>query len=376
MKLKVTFPHMGNLWIPVKALFDYLDIEFIVPSYNSKRTLSLGTQYCPEGACLPFKLNVGNFIEAAEMGADTILMTGGVGPCRFGYYGQLEQEILRDLGIKFDLIILEPPGGSLTGLAKRIKQAADGRSWAKIIGALKFAYAKAMAMDRIEGIIHWARPRAVRPFQVEEIYRQAQERLSQAGDKRAINSVVRETRQQVLALAKKPGFEPLKIGIVGEIYTLLDPFSSQDVERHLGHLGVEVDRSIYLTGWVNEHVFQGLFRAYKEMDQHKELAKPFLAHTVGGHGQETIGGTVEFQRLGFDGVIQLLPLTCMPEIVAAAILPKVSRNLQIPAMTLYVDEQSGQAGLLTRLEAFIDLISRAKPAQSLEADNAKVVSRG
>ena len=30
------------------------------------------------------------------MGADTILMAGGCGPCRFGYYSQLHREILRD----------------------------------------------------------------------------------------------------------------------------------------------------------------------------------------------------------------------------------------------------------------------------------------
>jgi len=358
--LKITFPHMGNIWIPVKALFDYLEIEFIVPPHNSKRTLSLGTQYSPEGSCLPFKLNVGNFIEAAEKGADTILMTGGVGPCRFGYYGQLEQEILKDLGLEFELITLEPPNGSLIGLAKRIKQAAGNKSWAKIVGAVRFGYRKAVAMDRIEDIIHWGRPRAVKSREVERIYQAALIKLEQAQNVQAIDQVVDETRHEVQGLELKQGFEPLKIGIVGEIYTLLDPFTSMDIERHLGRLGVEVDRSIYLSGWVNQHLFQGFNKAYKETMHHKDLAKPYLAHSVGGHGQESIGGTVEFQRRGFDGVIQLLPLTCMPEIVAAAILSQVSKSLNIPIMTLYVDEQSGEAGTLTRLEAFIDLIGRGR----------------
>lgn len=351
---------MGNLWIPVKALFDYLEIEFIVPPHNSKRTLSLGTQHCPEGACLPFKLNVGNLIDAVEMGADTFLMTGGVGPCRFGYYGQLEQQILKDLGIDIELIILEPPDGSFIGLADRIKQAAQNKSWAKILGALKFAYRKAVSMDRIEDIVHWARPRALSPHGVEEIYRRAQVNLDLASDNRSIDRVVKEVRQEVQGLALKPDFKPLKVGIVGEIYTLLDPFSSVDIERHLGRLGVEVDRSIYLSGWVNEHVFQGIHRAYKETKHHKHLAKNFLSHTVGGHGQESIGGAVEFAQRGFDGVIHLLPLTCMPEIVAAAIMPTVSKEVGMPIMTLYVDEQSGDAGVVTRLEAFVDLIARDK----------------
>lgn len=366
---------MGNTWIAIKAMFDYLEIEFVTPPANSKRTLSLGTQHSPEGACLPMKLNIGNFIEAAKLGADTILMTGGVGPCRFGYYGESERQILEDLGISYELITLEPPDGSLVGLAKRIKHAANYRPWHKIIHAVNFAYKKAVAMDRMEDIIHWARPRAVYPREVEELYRRARIELDQASDSKSIERVVKSTRQQVQALKQKQDFTPLRIGVVGEIYTLLDPFSSLDIERHLGHLGVQVDRSIYISGWINEHVFQGLYRAYKEIHHHKHLARPFLAHGVGGHGQETIGGTVGFARQGFDGVIQLLPLTCMPEIVAAAILPQVSKSLAVPAMTLYVDEQSGDAGTLTRLEAFIDLISRAK-GNDQEVIHEQVVSGG
>ncbi|HZW82576.1 MAG TPA: hypothetical protein VFF14_04025 [Candidatus Deferrimicrobium sp.] len=373
--MKITFPHMGNIWIPVKALFDYLDIEFINPPFNSKRSLSLGTQHSPEGACLPMKLNIGNFIEAANLGADTILMTGGIGPCRFGYYGEAERQILEDLGYNFDLITLEPPDGSLIGLAKRIKYAANYRPWSKIILAVNFAFRKAVAMDRIEDMIHWARPRAAKPREVEELYRRAQVELDRAADNKSIELLVKDVRQQVQALKRKAGPTPIKIGIVGEIYTLLDPFSNLDVERHLGRLGVQVDRSIYISGWINEHIFQGFYKAYKETYHHQQLAKPFLAHWVGGHGQETIGGTVEFARKGFDGIIQLLPLTCMPEIVAAAILPKVSKSLNIPIMTLYVDEQSGEAGTLTRLEAFIDLISRAKSLEQ-EVINEQIVFGG
>ncbi len=371
--MKITFPHMGNIWIPVKALFDYLDIEFVLPPQNSKRTLSLGTQHSPEGACLPFKLNIGNLIDAAAQGADTMLMTGGVGPCRFGYYGDLERDILADLGINLKLITLEPPDGSLTGLARRIKLAAGDKPWPRIIGAVKFAYGKALAMDRIEDIIHWARPRALNPRLAEEIYRQAQTELDQARDAKGVDRVVRDTRSRVRGLALKQDYEPLRVGIVGEIYTLLDPFSCHDIERHLGHLGVHVDRSIYISGWINEHVFQGLYKAYKDISHHKALAKPFLNHTVGGHGQETIGGAVDFARHGFDGVIHLLPLTCMPEIVAASILPQVSKSLQIPVMTLYVDEQAGEAGLLTRLEAFIDLIDREKRMNRRISDEQTVL---
>ena len=64
--------------------------------------------------------------------------------------------------------------------------------------------------------------------------------------------------------------------------------------------------------------------------------------------------------MGLDGVIQILPFGCMPEIVAESIIPTISKDLDIPAMTLTVDELTGEAGYQTRLEAFVDLLSRRK----------------
>jgi len=52
----------------------------------------------------------------------------------------------------------------------------------------------------------------------------------------------------------------------------------------------------------------------------------------------------------------MFPFTCMPEIVAKNILPKVSNDMDIPVLSLAFDEQSGEAGIVTRLEAFIDLL--------------------
>ncbi len=149
----------------------------------------------------------------------------------------------------------------------------------------------------------------------------------------------------------------IRVGLVGEIYTLLEPFANLDIEKKLGRLGVEVDRSIYLSEWVNDHLFMGLIRGIRSSSLYKKAAGPYLRHFVGGHGQETLGAAVYYKNLGFDGVIQILPFTCMPEIVAQSILPGFSQDTGVPVMTLIVDEQSGEAGIMTRLEAFVDLLA-------------------
>ena len=310
------------------------------------------------------------------------MITGGIGPCRFGYYGEMERQILRDAGYAYDVVTLEPPDGSLLGLAGRIRYLAGSKnSWVKILKALRFSYLKSVALDRIEDLIHAARPRLPDLRGTEKLYEDAKLRLAQTMTEIGVKDTVRwvqesiSERQEGLNSSERYK-KPLRIGIIGEIYTILDTYSSGGVEEELGRLGVEVDRSIYLSGWVGNHVFQGLAPGYRSIKSYPGYAKPFLPHFVGGHGQETVGAAVKFAREGFDGIIQIFPLSCMPEIVAASVLPKVQEAYKVPIMTLIVDEHTGQAGMKTRLEAFVDLLERPHLQREIGQTRGEVLGVG
>lgn len=60
----------------------------------------------------------------------------------------------------------------------------------------------------------------------------------------------------------------------------------------------------------------------------------------------------------YDGLIHLAPFTCMPEIVAENIMPSTKES--IPVLTILCDEQATKTGVLTRLEAFVDLLQRRR----------------
>ncbi len=357
--MKVTFPHMGYMYICLKALLKYLDIDVVVPPLSSKRTLTLGTRYSPEFACLPLKVNMGNFIEAYEQGADTILMAGGIGPCRFGYYAQVQREILQDLGYNMKMVILEPPQKHISELLVKVREITGSRSWLDVIRAIRFAWYKARAIDEIERMVHKLRPREIETGRVDEAFKKALAWIDQAENKKQLDDAVKKARCSLIRIPVDNTRDLVRIGIVGEIYVMLEHFVNLEIERHLGRLGVEVERSIYLSEWINDHLFMGLLKI-KGSKAARELAPPYVNHFVGGHGQETIGSTVLFARENFDGVIQVQPFTCMPEIVAESILPTVSKDCGIPTFCLIVDEHSGDAGVLTRLEAFIDLLARKK----------------
>lgn len=363
--MRVTFPHMGNLHIPLKAMLTRLGVDVVVPPPSSKKTLNLGVKHGPEFACLPLKLNLGNFIEARALGADTIIMAGGCGPCRFGYYAQIEHAILQDIGCDMQLIVLEPPEKNISELIIKMKRITGSNSWWQVIQAIRFGYRKALAVDELERTSLRLRPREARAGSTDAAYREALTLIDAAADPAELAAAREKANALMAGVALKSAGPVVRIGLIGEIYTLLEPFANQRLERSLGLLGAEVDRSLYLSEWVNDHLLFGLVRGLRSSKDYCAGASPYLCHFVGGHGQETIGSAVHYARAGYDGLIQVYPFTCMPEIVAQSILPGVGADYNIPCLTLIMDEHTGEAGLQTRLEAFIDLLARRKETREV-----------
>ncbi|EOD00564.1 acyl-CoA dehydratase activase-related protein [Caldisalinibacter kiritimatiensis] len=363
--MKITFPHMGNVYVAAKALLEDLGNEVIVPPKCSKKTLELGTKYSPETICLPFKINIGNYIESIEKGADTILITGSCGPCRFGYYSVIEKEILHDLGYDVEIIVFDPPDGKPMELVKRIMKATNTKNVAKILRSLVRGKKVLEKVDELTDIANKKRPRAINGYEVDMIIDEFHREVRKVYGVEQIIDKIKYAREKLENVEIEKNKEVYKVGIVGEIYTIIEPFVNLEIERKLGHLGVEVDKSLTPTKWVKHHLFSGPIGS-KEENKKIEAAKPYLKAMVGGHGRETVGSAVIYAEEGYDGIIQLLPLTCMPEIVAESILPAIQRDYGVPIMTLIVDEMTGEAGYLTRLEAFVDLLKKRKEDKNIE----------
>lgn len=350
---------MGNLYVIVKVLLDELGVDYVVPPFNNREALEIGTRYAPELACLPLKINLGNFIQAAARGANTVLIAGGSGPCRFGYYCEMHREILKDAGFGMDVIPLEPPESNIIELFKRIRMVTESLNPFKIYRAMKKAVYVANKMDDFDRLALRIRPREIARGEVDAIYRELQEKVLRVRGGENVAEIIDSTVDRLSRIRIDPDARPLKIGIVGEIYTVIDPFANLFIETKLGSMGVEVHRSLMLGEWIDEHIIKKILHL-KHVHECEKAARPFLHCMIGGHARETIGNTILYAKNGYNGVIQLLPLSCMPEIVAESILPAVQREFDIPVLTLIIDEMTGEAGYLTRLEAFVDLLSRRR----------------
>lgn len=333
-----------------------LKLEVTPPPPVSAKTLALGSRAAPESACMPMKINLGNYIEALELGADTIVMAGGWGPCRFGWFAQSQADILRGLGYEFDMLVLEKPADGWRGLPERLRPLGVNTGWRERLSALRAAWRQLLAVEQLEAYRDHYLPRALDKDAALAVYRRRLQELAALREPPQLAAVLAAAEQEFKALPQHRRPVPL-VGLVGEIYTILEPSANYHVAEELGRLGAECVCCARLTDWVNDHVLGGRAKA-SERREILRLARPYIAAGVGGRGQETVGEAALFARRRADGVIQLGPLGCMPELVAQSVLPELGRQENIPVMTLWVDEHSGSGGLQTRLEAFCDLLRR------------------
>jgi predicted nucleotide-binding protein (sugar kinase/HSP70/actin superfamily) len=365
--MKISWPHMGSLEFIMGGVFEEMGVDYVLPPPNSQRTLELGVRHGPEFACFPLKTTLGNFIEAIEKGADTLIMVAGRGPCRFGFYAETQRRILVDAGYEFEMIPLEFEPAKIPGTLRRLHRLKQGKSWPSLYRAIKFALNKAHLIDRLEQqALHQRyldRDRGATTSALRRCYDMVWD-----ADSYATLARVEEEAFAVMLSVPRIEQEEIKIGIVGEFYLVLEPFFNLNVEEQLGDLGAYVERNIYLTDWLRPSGERPVLGYHDRESEH--AAKPYLNHSVGGEGIHTVGNTVIFDRLGFDGVIQLMPFTCMPETIAKSILPLVSRDLGIPVLSLVIDEMTGRAGVATRLEAFTDLARFRRRASARETDLA------
>jgi len=354
--MRIGIPRCGHSDIIAEALVQKLgtgESELIVPPPTSYRTLDLGVKYSPVEACLPFKLTLGNLIESCELGADTLIHARGTGVCRLGYYVREQEQIIRDLGYDAHFLTLDVSHDRFKSIMQLAREVTNGAPLPKILAALRFSIAKLFACDKVEKAVHKARAVELEKGTSNRIYREAIKAISDARTTREVKAVAKEHIQKLGNVARNPAADPVKVGVVGEVFVVLDPFANMDIEMELGKLGVEVERTMSLSRWVKYR----LFLNYLGVDEWKgvhALAKPYLKRNVGGEGWESVGEKIAYHRDGYDGLVHLAPFTCMPEIVAQNIMPSTREDL--PVLTVLYDEQMARPGMITRLEAFVDLL--------------------
>lgn len=359
--MKISFPHMGTLYIALSAAIRVLGGDVVVPPYTNKRTLSIGTRNSPESICLPYKLVLGNYIEAIESGAEALLMIDSPGICRLGQYSEAARNALTDLGYNVQFINFDLYKGKLKEMYTKFKKATGNGNPLLLARAINMAITKVKILDKLDKSLAYYRARELNIGSADIRYNRALRKIDEALTVSECKKALAYGLEEIAKTPINPHREVVNIDLTGEFFVVLDPFSNLEIEKELGKLGVHVHRKVNLSDWVNSFLIPSFLRTQETHGQiAARLANRFLKRDIGGDAIESIGDAVLAGQKNSDGVVHLLPFTCMPEIVSQNILPSVRNENDTPVLSLVLDEQMGKAGFVTRLEAFVDLIKRRK----------------
>ncbi len=354
----MTTPYLGLLHKAYGPVLKKAGVEIIFPPPPTKRTLDLGTKHAPEFACFPFKITLGSMMEALELGADTIFMIGGWGPCRFGYYDVIQEQILKDLGYSFKMGSANNPDAlrDMLELMQRISGAHSRLTLYKIFYSILL---RLSILDWVMKKYFHTKPYELVSGETDQVLEKSLFLIENSLSLFQLLSSVLTTSFWFRRIKRRKGIHPLRVAIVGELFTVLDPSANMEIDRWLAKRGVEVIKSVWLSDYANDRFRFKPFRR-NQFKLSSRYARPYLQFHAGGESIESVGKTIYYAKKGMDGVIHIFPFTCMPELVAQTILSKVQKDLHIPILTLIIDEHTARGGIEIRLEAFIDLLERRR----------------
>jgi predicted nucleotide-binding protein (sugar kinase/HSP70/actin superfamily) len=148
---------------------------------------------------------------------------------------------------------------------------------------------------------------------------------------------------QVSSHSREPA-TGLTLGVVGHPYLLRDEYINQGLLRRLQALGVRVLTPEALpVGAVDRAVQVHSGRAYW------------------AYAPSLLGAGLCFlQAQAVDGLVAVIAFGCAPDSGLAPALGQAARQAGVPMLTVTLDEHSGEAGLVTRLEAFVDMLERVR----------------
>ncbi|MEZ0537517.1 acyl-CoA dehydratase activase-related protein [Caldicellulosiruptoraceae bacterium PP1] len=153
--------------------------------------------------------------------------------------------------------------------------------------------------------------------------------------------------EEYLYSIKKNG--EINIAVLGYVYNLYDPFISLDVVKKLEELNV----NIFTFEMVNHD------DAYKQLSKYRKKLFWTFSNRVLGAGLYYLNNNI------IDGMIHVTAFGCGPDAIVGKFLQYECDERSIPFTTLRIDEHTGEGHLVTRIEAFTDMIKRKK-AQTLE----------
>ncbi len=134
----------------------------------------------------------------------------------------------------------------------------------------------------------------------------------------------------------------LKIGLLAHSYNIYDTYINMDIESKIRALGAEV-------------ITPEMIPSEITIEESKKISK----EVYWTYSKEIVGAAAYLSEGRVDGLILLVSFSCGPESLLSELIVRKLKD-KIPVLNIVFDEETGEAGLLTRLESFVDMIRRKK----------------
>lgn len=138
----------------------------------------------------------------------------------------------------------------------------------------------------------------------------------------------------------------MKIALIGHPYNLYDNFINMNIVSKLHKLGAGIITEEYVSEQNIDFQVKKLFK------------KPFWSFARTSYGASVCLA----ENKEVDGIIYMSSFACGIDSVVIELIKNEIGNF--PFMVLKIDEQTGEAGFDTRVEAFVDMIERRKKIEN------------
>ncbi|NLW40148.1 MAG: hypothetical protein GXY96_04360 [Tissierellia bacterium] len=319
MRVKVGIPRgmfYHDYYLLWKRFFDNLEVEVVMSPKTNRDILNTGVQACVDEACLPVKVFHGH-VDYLKDKVDYIFIPKFISLYR-GEYCCPKHLGLPDM-VRHSIDGLPQIIDTEVNLRKsnrRLKKAVleTGRYFTnnprKILKAFDEAYDKYKQYVRLmwQGVI---------PIDLVGFY----------------DSQHLKTNENKNSYKKR-------ILLLGHSYNVYDEYINMNLANKLKNRNIKV----ITTEMIDE-----------EIARYYALKLPKRMFWT--HGQRIVGGAFSLiEKKAIDGVIYLSAFGCGLDSVLMDLVERKAKENQIPYTLLTIDEHTGEAGLNTRIEAFIDML--------------------
>jgi len=147
-----------------------------------------------------------------------------------------------------------------------------------------------------------------------------------------------------------------KVAVLSHGYNIYDDHVSMKIFKKLDNLGIKAVSAENLS-----------------MEQMKEGFNVLNTNLYWANEYEITGAAGHFMKdEKIDGVITLTAFGCGPDSLMVERITRYAKRLQKPLLNLTVDEHTGEAGFVTRIEAFTDMLFRKKRANIIQSLNRQI----